>query len=96
VSEEAKRIEDRLNRIAGSDEATVGEAYDYLDFYEQDVPYLLKRVEELEAENKGLSISETHHATLLSDCEMENRRLRTQLAEIQKGGEFGVAWRDIG
>jgi hypothetical protein len=62
-----------------------------------DIPFLLKRVEELEEENKSISISETHHATLLSDCEMENERLRTQLqkrdeqlAEIQKGGGFGA------
>jgi hypothetical protein len=52
VSEEAKRIEERLNRIAGSDEATVGEAYDYLDYYEQDVAYLLNRIEALERMNR--------------------------------------------
>jgi hypothetical protein len=60
--------------------------------YEEDVSYLIKRVEELEEENKGVSISETHHATLLADCEMENQRLRKQLektkeqiTEIQRG-----------
>jgi hypothetical protein len=52
-----------------------------------------QRIEELEEKYKGMSISETHHATLLSDCEMENQRLRSQLekrneviAEIQRGG----------
>jgi hypothetical protein len=103
LSKEAKRIEEikatleSYNRAVEWDEEAEAYLADTYYRYSTDIPFLLKRVEELEKENKSISISETHHATLLSDCEMENERLRTrlqkrdeQLAEIQKGGEFGV------